>query len=130
MEKSSKKQKLARATLYHAGRIITHESKGEIIARRRGVPVLAAAAVIAAVGAGEFKRSVEEPYQSNVPAHVDMAHAKHLDTKIVPLTGAWGLAESVDPGHNPNVAIDHMEAQLGHYPEPGDTIAVEIPKKK
>jgi len=97
-------------------------------ARRRGAALLSAVTLaLTATGAVLAANNLRSGDSSAIPTATTGLNPNKYTLTTVPPGGAAELAHQVDPTHPYDLGVQHMAEQLGHSPQPGDS--VEVPRK-
>ncbi|HVA11180.1 MAG TPA: hypothetical protein VNG32_03350 [Candidatus Dormibacteraeota bacterium] len=124
---------LTKQTLYEVGNLATLGNKWKLKPyqlRRIGLGVVAAAAVVPTVRVAKLAEEhlvwgSEYEMSSAIPTSKAHFDPKKYVIKAIPSSGAFDLAASVDPNHNPQGGVYDFDKQLGGHPaEPGDIVVV------
>jgi hypothetical protein len=103
-----------------------HDTPSQL--RRKGLAAMVGGAIFLSGGAVYLNDQANRIVGSTIPDSEQNLNPRDYKFEPVPSTGAFGLAEQVDPNHDPRNGLIRFHDQLGHDPQPGDIVAVPTPK--
>jgi hypothetical protein len=96
--------------------------------RRKGLAMAVGITLFASASAPILMSRADTISSSTIPGSERNINPEKYKLEPIPSSGAFDLAEQVDPAHDPRNGLNRLQEQLGHTPEPGDVVAVPTPK--